>query len=195
MGKGIDTLYPNASIFGIFRNFDLYGQPISMNFENKQTHQTIFGGIISLLFIGGFGIYFLQSMLHTSIYYRKDQVSTFSKMHGYETPQPAITLGNGTFNEFDFIVYINTPGFNNYDNQYGQFVLHMYTNMDDQNDTEVGGEKPDGFTFYDIEVPLVECTGVGEEVDWREQGDEDRILFYCPKFDTDHFLYGGFWGK
>ena len=72
LNDGIDLLYPGSKKLGIIRSCDIYGQPISMNFENKQTHQTIFGGLITILFIGGFGIFFLVSMLDTSQYYRKD---------------------------------------------------------------------------------------------------------------------------
>lgn len=74
-------------------------------------------------------------MLDTSEYHKKDSVSTSSYRFGYDKPIPAITLGDGVKNHFEYVTYVNTEGFDNDDNPYGRFVLHMYTNMEDQNDT------------------------------------------------------------
>lgn len=63
----------------------------------------------------------------------------------------------------------------------------MYTNMEDQNDTA----KKETFNFYDIEIPLEKCSGVGEDVSWRNP----KIMYYCPNFSDNHFLYGGFWAQ
>lgn len=128
-------------------------------------------------------------MLDTGQYYKKDQVSSTSFRFGYDVPQPAITMGDGEKNNFDFLVYVNTEGFDNDDNAYGRFVLHMYTNMEDQNDTYTE-DKGQSATYYDIEVPLEKCSGDGMDVNWRNR----KIFYYCPRFGPDHFLYGGFWG-
>ena len=39
-----------SSIFGKIRDHDIYGQPISLNFEGDDTFKTFPGGILSILF-------------------------------------------------------------------------------------------------------------------------------------------------
>ena len=39
--------------------------------------------------------------------------------------------------KFDFQLMLNNEEFDNDDNPYGQFMLHMYTNMNDISDTIV----------------------------------------------------------
>jgi hypothetical protein len=51
--------------------------------------------------------------------------------------------------------YVMDPTFDNDDNPYGKFILHMYTNMNDINDIQ--GEKPLGYN--DIHIPLESCEG------------------------------------
>ena len=80
------------------RSCDLYGQPISMNFENKQTHQTIFGGLMSLTFMIGLSVYFLTSMLASDQFYQKDTISTFVKISGFEEPPAAEMCNDGIEN-------------------------------------------------------------------------------------------------
>ena len=57
-----------------------------MNFENKQTHQTVFGGIVSLFVGVGFSSLFLYSMLSSDQFYLKDTISTYSKRYGFDEP-------------------------------------------------------------------------------------------------------------
>ena len=83
--------------------------------------------------------------------------------------------------KFNFLFYMNDPSYDNDDNIYGKFIYHMYTNMDGPDDIE--GKRS---TFNDIEVPLVLCnTG---DLEWRTGG----IRYYCPKYDQNSFLHGGF---
>ena len=44
------------------RACDIYGRPIQMNFESKQSHQTVFGGFLSLIVGLGFSSMFLHSL-------------------------------------------------------------------------------------------------------------------------------------
>ena len=54
-----------SSAANSIKGCDVYGPPISMNFENHNTHQTIFGGILTLVVgIGSLG-FFLHSMIST----------------------------------------------------------------------------------------------------------------------------------
>ena len=54
------------------RASDGYGQPIGMNFENKQTHQTFFGGLVTIVFFFGFSSFFIKQMTDWESYYLKD---------------------------------------------------------------------------------------------------------------------------
>ena len=58
--------------------------------------------------------------------------------------------------------------------------MHQFTNMVDYEDTE--GRRSG---FQDIEIPLKKCEG--KEVDWRGNPN-----YYCPRFDQNHFIHGGF---
>ena len=70
-----NPLYSNPIIEAI-RAADYYGQPIGMNFENKQTHQTVFGGIVTIVVVTSFFSAFLNSMLRSDLFYLKDNIST-----------------------------------------------------------------------------------------------------------------------
>jgi len=79
---------------------------------------------------------------------------------------------------------MNNPEFDNDDNPYGKFKLHIYTNMDNLTDTSTECKpKP----FKDIEVPLIRCKNT-REVEWAKTGKKQ----YCPVFNSTHFLYGDF---
>ena len=54
------------------RAFDFYGEPITLNFENKQTHQTFFGGLVTIIFFFGFSSFFIKQMTDWESYYLKD---------------------------------------------------------------------------------------------------------------------------
>ena len=57
----VDSLHKfwilRSPIVNALRSCDVYGPPISMNFDNKTTHQTIAGGIMTLCTGIGFTIY------------------------------------------------------------------------------------------------------------------------------------------
>ena len=126
-------LKTNSSISEAIRAFDYYGQPISMNDNNKQTHQTVFGGFITIIVSVSFFSFFMQSMIGYDQFYKKDTVSTTSQRFDISRPLPAEPLYDPVTksNRFDMMFYMNNDTFNNFDNQYGFFVFHMYTNMKD----------------------------------------------------------------
>ena len=64
---------------------------------------------------------------------------------------------------------MNDKTYDNDDNPYGKFIMHMYTNMENINDTR--GKRTG---FQDIEIPLALCTG--KDQDWKPSG----IKNYCP---------------
>ena len=53
--------------------------------------------------------------------------------------------------------------FDNDDNPYGSFIYHMYTNMDNLNDSDVSLEEDGGddteslYAFSDLTIPLIIC--------------------------------------
>ena len=78
-------LYKNPFAEAV-RACDLYGQPISMNFENRQSHQTIFGGLVTLGVFLSFFIVFSTSMLRPESFYLFDTKSTTSQYFGFDNP-------------------------------------------------------------------------------------------------------------
>ena len=65
-------------------------------------------------------------------------------------------------NKLDMMVLVNDEAFDNDDNPFGKFILHLYTNMQDLNDTDVDIEVDSSgggslYKFEDREVPLVKC--------------------------------------
>ena len=125
-----------------------------MNDSNMQTHQTVFGGFITVLVSVSFFSFFMQSMIRYDEFYKKDTVSTTSQRFDHTKPQPAEILFDieTNSNRFDMMFYVNNDTFNNFDNPYGFFKFHMYTNMEDQFDTE--GKLPG---HNDIEIPVAPC--------------------------------------
>ena len=95
-----------------------------MNFENKQTHQTVLGGLITLTVSIFFFIFFSRSMLRPNLFYLKDTVSTTSIIWGFQNPQPAEALAKGNETRFSFTLYVNNDTFDNDDNPYGTFIMH-----------------------------------------------------------------------
>lgn len=66
-----------------------------MNFEDAQTHQTVLGGLVSIIVITSFLGFFLYSMVYHELYYKKDSISTTIQKFVYTDPLPAITLFDG----------------------------------------------------------------------------------------------------
>jgi hypothetical protein len=71
---------------------DYYGKPIEMNFDKKQSHQTVFGGMVTLAVVYIFLTRFVKSMLAPEDFYLKDNISSFSVRSGSSDPPPAQSL-------------------------------------------------------------------------------------------------------
>jgi hypothetical protein len=57
-----------------------------MNFEHKQTHQTVFGGLVTISVVMGFFYGFVRSMVRNDEFYQKDTISSTSYRFGYDQP-------------------------------------------------------------------------------------------------------------
>jgi len=69
-------------------------------------------------------------------------------------PNPGILVNKTGTSFMDFDIYSNNASFSNEDNPYGQFLFHMYTNMDNIKDTNKSA-KLSG--FKDKIIPLNRC--------------------------------------
>ena len=84
-----------------------------------------------------------------------------------------------------FQISINDPKFRNHDNEYIEFKLHQYTNIDTDDIS-----KPPLKKFSDNLIPLVDCDKkYNEDSVWTEK----RIVNYCPKFEDKHLMIGGYY--
>ena len=63
-----NPLYNNGFIEAI-RACDYYGKPISMTFESRQSHQTVFGAIVTIAVFVSFSVMFTKSMLSPELFY------------------------------------------------------------------------------------------------------------------------------
>ena len=79
---------------------------------------------------------------------------------------------------------VTNETYDNDDNPYGEFKLHLYTNMRDINGTLIY-EDPD--QFDDRVIPLVECSDLSDAI-YRKS----EFKKYCPSYMNDDFLYGNF---
>jgi len=123
-----------------------------------------------------------------SDYSVKDIIFTSFEINPVTSPNEGIYLNESTNgNVLKFTTFINNRDFDNDDNPYGKFRLHIYTNMDNLTDTSTEGKPP---KFKDIEVPISLCKNSLETV-WASSS----IKKYCPIFNTTHFLYGGFYSS
>ena len=125
-------------------------------------------------------------MIQSDKFYLKDTISTISLRFDYKKPQPAelmIDLETGK-KRFDMLFYMNDLEYDNDDNPYGYFSLHLYTNM--KNYLDATGKV---LGHNDVWIPIGPCDIDGSEDWWWLSG---GINYYCPKFDKNHFIHGGF---
>ena len=98
--------------------------------------------------------------------------------------------------KLDMIILVNNETYDNDDNPYGKFVLHMYTNMKDIKDRSTDDIDEDGnasetlYGFEDREIPLIICP-TQINTSWRKS----NIKQYCPSYVNNDFLYGNFYTK
>ena len=133
-----------------------------MHFFNDHKSRTFFGGIFTVITYPILAVGLIYT-LFISDYSAKDIVFTSSDISPFTEPNKGINLNETTHgNHLNFLTYINNPNFDNEDNPYGKFRLHIYTNMDNLTDTSIDGKAP---PFKDVEVPVGVCQK-GREVDW-----------------------------
>ena len=65
--------------YNILRRFDLSGQNLSINFQKKSTHQTLFGGVLSLLVYIGIFLYAIEK-IHDCARKRDTKITSTQKM-------------------------------------------------------------------------------------------------------------------
>lgn len=130
-----------SSTLNFLKLFDLYGRPISSTTGDgiRDTHQTICGGFLSLCVVTLFLVYFLQSMINNKMFYLKDTISTTSFRYGYDFPPSVASLSDEKKQNFRLRMYVNDGTFDNSNSRYGQFKMHMYTNMQSKDDIEISG--------------------------------------------------------
>ena len=84
-------------------------------------------------------------------------------MNDYLNPGEGIRLNDSGQVNLDFRLIVIDEHFDNDDNPYGSLIYHMYTNMDNLNDTDDnviqdGGDDTESlFGFSDQTIPLILC--------------------------------------
>ena len=65
----------------------------------------------------------------------QDIIYSASEISPYTAPNEGINLNISGDIKLNFIAMVNNENFDNDDNPFGNFVLHMYTNMENLDDT------------------------------------------------------------
>ena len=65
-----------------------------------------------------------------------NRIYQFSDLHPTEHPNEGLLLNDSGEIKFNFSLMVDSDDFDNNDNPFGRFILHMYTNMDNLSDTE-----------------------------------------------------------
>ena len=120
-------------------------------------------------------------------YESKDIIIKSSVIYPFTDPADAIYLNRTGDPHLNFKLYVNDVSYDNDDNPYGQLLYHMYTNMENINDTDKKSS-PEG--YQDKIVPLVQCN-VETEFDWSD----GVVREYCPQFTDTDFFYGNWYSK
>ena len=114
-----------------------------------------------LIFLTIYMLFFFDHESQTIIY-------TGIEINPYDAPNEGILLNQSTPEnpndmKLDMIILVNNETYDNDDNPYGKFILHMYTNMKDILDRSTDTVDEDGnpsetlYGFEDREIPLVIC--------------------------------------
>ena len=134
------------------KQFDKFGPRISIQYDNEDTHQTILGGIVSIL-LTGLGISYTVWRL---ILFGNRKREEYQQSSFYRQFEDIKAFDLNEFGSFSFEAYVNDPLFDNDDNPYGKIMLHRYTNMDGPNDTNPHLLDQARVSRDEI-VPLVPC--------------------------------------
>ena len=119
------------------KNADQYGQPVYIMYKNKTTHNSRMGGVLSILSTSLILYYFIWRVTLWTGIERDDYVSVAVQSDLIER-DPLILKGS----DVDFRVQVNDPTFDNKNNSYGEFKVHLYNSMNG--------------TLQDIIIPLTD---------------------------------------
>ena len=105
-----------------------------------------------------------------------------------QDPIPAVKLYENDTSIFNFYLFLENKTFDNFDNPYGKFVLHRYSNMRDINETvNEAREYSQELTYIiDKEIELEESQ------EYFHNNLANGIKYYKPKFTEEDYLYGGY---
>ena len=107
-----------------------------MNQYGKDSHTTFLGAVTTMIvypmlaLLAIYMLFFFDRSSQTIIY-------TAMEINPIDSPNEGIKLDMDGEYKLDMIVLVNDEDFDNEDNPYGEFVLHMYTNMKNLLDTSV----------------------------------------------------------
>ena len=147
---------PN-SLAKMLQSIDMFGRDLTIPFHSQTHIKTSFGGLVTILVYPCLIALFFYCVVIFE-YSNNDVIFTSSQIYPYSNPNQGIQLNNEDGLLLDFKVYINSPDYDNDDNPYGKFRLHIFTNMDNYTDTSTDKSLGDKLsTFRDIEVPLELC--------------------------------------
>ena len=123
----------------------------------------------------------------------QDRIYLSSEINNNSAPNEGIQMKVDGDVKLDFVLMVNNVDFDNDDNPYGKFVYHMYSNMDNLQDTSTSIESNEDESIYKFEdrfIPLIICPSQSN-TSWRKSD----VKQYCPDYSDHHFLYGNFYTK
>lgn len=156
------------------RDLDLFGSNILVTHNGKSSHKTFLGSFCTILIYPSLVMLFIYMILLFDLS-SQDVVFTSTDSYAQDDPHDGMLLNQTGQPQLRFKFYVEDPKFDNDDNPYGRVVMHMYSNMDNINDTKKGIDQS-GRGYNDIEIPIKVCNEF--EPEWKA----DKIYNYCPDF-------------
>lgn len=182
------------SVSQSLRSLDQFGSDLTLTQYGKQKHQTFLGCFCTLL-VYPFLMFLAFHMIFIYDKSSQDQIYQSSEINNNSRPNEGILLNQGGDIKLDFVLMVNNEGFDNDDNPYGEFVFHVFTNMDNLSDTSANitadETTNDGASLYQFEdrfIPLAVCHDP-IHTSWRKS----NVKQYCPDYGANDFLYGNYY--
>ena len=142
------------------RMFDIYGQPVSIQYNSRNSHLTLLGGLLTIAFAAALG------------YWTYLRVSWFldgsrDEYRQVKTVKPFDELGSFPLNthsdrSMSFEVYVDDPDFDNETNQYGIIKLLKYVSKKDQDQPQA--ESNFGIVAHSVEYVDENGNVIEEEI-------------------------------
>ena len=104
---------------------DQFAKPCSIEYNNRQSHPSRCGGAMTI-FYGTCIVWYFQYRINLLISHDRDNYISVNVQTDLETRKPLYLKDSA----FDFTLQVLNKDFDNDNNPYGEFKLHMFSSME-----------------------------------------------------------------